>query len=1537
MNMKKFGLLLSLSMFSNMFFAQSYPDNREKFIKAFTTITSDYLEKEEKDFIKDELSVKLLNVSEFPDSYFNQMVLTCNTMESKRLKVYPEIYNYVYSVFSFVKNKQPQSSFTAWHSSVDKLLDGKNINKFKDFIELSAGFFSKNRLAASSNEEWYFYGNYIFEFDSKPIIKFTNGRLVCGFPNKGAKKGEPRFIDSLVVYKTNGVYDPILKKWDGKGGVLNWVKVGFKDTETFAEINSYDVNLKSNAIKADSVLLTSPFFPGKKVKGTLTDRAFRIIREADKNYPQFISYERKLAINNVFPDMDYVGGFSLQGASLVGLGNATELAQLTIKKDGKKFIVAKSQYMDIRPEKIQSNVTKFTMYIGEKDSIIHPGIGFKYMKDSNYVELSRGKYGVAQAPLNDSYHKLDWYVQKVLWYRSSNELTFTYEYGTSQEQRVARFESSNYYDGRLYDRLQGMDQVHPLSALYNYCYKYDEFTLSEGKAATALGKTVEQVKTQLLDLSSYGFISYDTENKIVIVNQKTKNFIEARTGKIDYDNLIFVSDMRPRQTYSPEQLKDNPALQKIAANDSLLSLKRRYMSSFGNMSLKTFEMNLESVDRVTISDAQASFVLPKDAKVVIGKNRGFKFSGWVSTGKFEINTEDASYAYETNKINLFKTKESYFRAKPMRPEDGTRSIALGSPVYGIVGDITVDDPTNRSGLKKNITNYPILKVTKPSKVYYNQKRLFKGAYDSARFYYTCLPFEMDSLDNFAEHSFRLKGELVSAGIFPVIKEDLKIMPDYSLGFSTVAPQEGYVFYGTKAMYKNKIVLSNNGLQGAGIINFVHSISDSKAFTFLPDSTLGYAKFENKPNESGVQFPDVVSPDAFITYIPRGNVLKATSTPREDLMFFGGQAKMKGTAIIKPTGMTGFGLFDMEKARLGSDAFRFKRHDIDSDTAMFNLKNIYQEPGEEPLAFKTDNVTCHISFKDRKGDFKSNNGESVIEFPVNQYICRMDMFIWLMDKDELDMEKSKDENNININTDLELRTNNFVSTHPEQDSLRFSSPKARFSLKGKTIYCYKTEFVDIADARIYPNKMELTIRKKAAIDPLNNSTIVANYVTKYHTFTNASTEITARRNYKAVGDYPYYDADSVKTMIRMDRIYVDSTFQTTAHGVVSSEAGFKLNKFFDYYGNMKIKAANPLITFEGATRIAHNCSNFTKSWMSFKSEINPKNIQIPVSQNMKTLEGQSIAAGIVWRDSRMKDSIRLYPTFLSAMESQTDPIFITASGLLQYDFTAKEFQIGSKEKLLNRNEAGNFLALHTETCSLNAEGKINLGMDYGDITVDAVGYVTYNQNTGVTEVNSTMRFNLPFDKGAFEAVGQRIVDYEGSKPLSFENTNIEQAMLTWSGQKVADKIKSEFTLAEDKKIKRIPDEFEKSIVITGIRLKSTPQTKDVRGLMSSLESASIVNFYSKPVMRQVVFKSLFEQIYSNNGDHFSMFMQVPGGPDYLFDYSMLKKDGTMNILTNDVELSNTINSLKEEKRKVKNFLYQISTNSVFLGKLNAIFE
>ncbi len=1532
-------LLLSLVAIAPTW-SQSYPSDKEKFTKTLQTLCGDFLSKEDKDFLKDELEPSLTKMNTFPDKYFTQMVSTCNAIEAKKLKPYPDVYNYVFSVYNFIKNKQPESSFTAWQGSVDKLLDNKNVKKFSDFIETSATFFSRNAVAVSPNYEWYAYGNYIFEFTDKPTIRFTDIRLVCGFLNKDSDRKERRFLDSVVVYNTSGTFDPILKKWDGQHGTINWLKVGLKANETFAELNRYDINMKQEEFKADSVKLTSPYFPNKKILGRVDDRAFRIIRDVDKTFPKFVSYERKLSIPNIRPEMDYTGGFSLQGANLIGLGNAKEPATITIFRNAKPFMVCQSQLYTIEPKKIYSETTKVTMAFGLKDTISHPGVIFTFQSDSNYVELMRGKAGISFSPFKDTYHQLDIYSPKITWLRGSKELLLNFDfYATSQEQRVARLESFNFYDGKLYDRLQGLEQVHPLAAIFNYCYKYDEFNVPEGKIASALGKTLEQVRPLILELAGYGFISYDTDNKMVQVNKKLENFVKARSGKIDYDNLMFVCDLRPKQLegVSQEEIDAKPYLADLQKKYKKLTDERRMKKEFGRINLETQEMQLDAVDQVILSDAQASFVLPDNGKVTVKQNRNFDFTGWVNAGRIQTHTLVANFNYAANKVNLVQTDRTTFKVRPIRQQDGTENILMTSDIIGVTGEIVIDAPDNRSGVKKDV-GFPMLKSTKPSKVYYNDKNIYRGAYDSTRFYFTVDPFTVDSLDNFVQKYFSLKGELTSAGIFPVFKDSLKIMPDYSFGFSTKAPSTGYAFYGTKAKYNNKILLSNKGLQGEGKIDFLQSTSQSiNLFTFLPDSTVGFAKFENRPVEIGVQYPDAVSNNAYIVYVPKSNVLKVSSTQDEDVSFFKGEAKLRGQAILRPTGMTASGVFRMPKADFGSDNFKLKRWDIDGDTTNFRIKNTFKEEGEEELALVTNNLAGHISFKERKGDFVSNNGETPMILPVMQYMIKMDAFSWLMDQDDVEFNSKEKQSDININTDLALTGNNFFSIHPKQDSLQFRAPKANFSMKEKVIKCTKTEFIDVADARIYPKNMEVTIHKKAEMDPLKEAKIVANYVTKYHTFLNANVKISARKDFLADADYPYISADSTKTMVKMDKISVDSSFQTFAVGNIDKNANFKLSPQFDYYGKMKINAANPLITFSGATRINHDCEKFAKNWMSFTSQIDPKNIQIPVSNKMKTLDGAPIAAGIVWHDSPVKDSVRLYPTFLSSMESEKDQILIAANGLLQYDFNAKEFQISSAEKFVNRDAPGNFLALHTGTCSLNGDGIINLGMDLGDITVDAVGTVNYDQATGGTEINATLKLNLPMDNGAWEAVGSRIVAYEGSKPLMLENTTLEMALRNWADVKSADKIKEEYTLSEDKKIKRVPDALEKSIVLTGVRLKNIPDAKDFEGLMSAVEGAAIVNLYGKAVMRQVMCKAFFDQRYSNQGDAFILALDVPGGPNYILDYSMVKKDGKLTIVSSDAELSSSINAIKEDKRKSRNFLYEMSTNSGFLNKLSRIFE
>ncbi len=1593
----KYLVLCLITLCFQWSWGQSYPESREKFVKEFQKKITEYGRGEFFDFAKKELPAQLLESNEFPDAYFIEMVRTCNAMEAKRLKVYPEIYNYVYSVSSFVKNKQPEESYRAYQATVDQMLDSRYVKKIKQFVEFSSGFFSNGKIAESSNYAWFYLkGNYSFDFNKGVIVNFDSGNLICrAISSSGKNRGES--VDSLVMSGAGGAYDPVLKKWVGSGGRVTWNKVGLNPNETYADLHGYKLSLKSSTIRVDTVDLHSKYFDNP-IQGSLTDRALKINREADKVYPQFLSFDRKLEIKNIVTGMDYRGGFAYQGATFFGAGTNKERAQITYKREGSTFMTVAAEQINITPKKVFATRGRFAMYLPNGDSISHPGINFDYILDTKNFQLSRTRKGIGQAPFQDSYHKLDIYVPKISWNEGDDDLYFTFDFATSRDQRLARFESQAYFDERLYDQLQAMEATHPLVGISKYCYKYDEYVLTEGKAATALGKTIDQAKPTLLTLSSLGFINYDSETKIVKVLPKLENFVRAKAGKIDYDNIVFKSDMRPKKIrdftqaeiegdgylnnillivkeeeykyrpksekdkfdpktvsfsrfenniefaakviegyYPKEQVLGNPyfqlLLRKAKEKDEALRLKEE----FGTMSLSTLAIDLGAVERVLISANKNTMIFPSDSKVTIKENRDFTYSGWTNSGKLETNTQLASFDYEEFKINLEKTNESIFRIRPLQADHGTKGIPMVSSLTGLTGEILIDDPMNRSGNKKEFGNYPQLKSVNKTKIFYNDESIYAGAYDSTRFYYTVDPFNLDSLNTFSEVNWRLEGELVSAGIFPNMREPIKVMPDYSFGFSTKAPESGLEFYGTDAKYKNKIVLSNNGLQGAGTINFVNSTSISKALSFLPDSTVGIAQFTNRPVESGIEFPDVSSDQAFITYIPKQNVLKAKSTPQNDLLMFDKEARLRGTAYVRPKGMSGRGLMTFKNANLISQNFTYDRHDVFADTSSFRLKNESEDLSENALAFKTDNVKSHVSFEERIGQFNSNEGESTVEFPVNQYMAKMDQFKWFMDELTVEMSK-KGEADINIDAGVDLVGSNFFSTHPKQDSLNFRAPRAKFDLKRKTIRCDKVEYVDIADARIFPDSSKLIIRKKAKIDKLINAAIVANYVTKYHRFEKAEVEILARRKYKAAGDYPYYDRDSNVTYITMKDIGLDTSYQTRASGKVAADENFKLSPEFDYYGDVAIRAANPLISFSGATRINHNCDKFDKNWMAFTSEIDPKNIQIPVAQEMKDLEGKAISAGIVWRDSPSTDSIALYPTFLSTLVDSKDPLVMTASGLLQYDFGTKEFQIAPEDKLLNRGEKGNYIALHTESCSMNGDGVIDLGMNYGDAVVDAVGVVNYNQNTGKTSMNITARFDMPLDKGAMQDVANRINEVEGLQPMDFSSTTLEQAVVEWDDIKQADKLKEEYV--QEGKVKKLPSGLEKSITITGLRLSSynNDRWQDYKGLITDVESAVLVNIYGKPVMKYVPLKAFFQQTYSGaRNDKFNLYINIPGGLDYYMNYEMQKKDGTLKIKTGDKELEAAINEIKEDKRKKRNFKYEMTTQSVLLSKFMALFE
>jgi len=1510
-------------------FAQPFSSEPEAFLKEITKYLNASNRTKTKPFIEKFETVWL---NDFPAEYRSKVVETSNLIVEKRLSAYPNLHGYLLSTYSFVKNNQPKESFDSWHATIDKLLKSKKVKKFKTFIEMCSGFFTDGTIFSNTRHIWGVRGGeYRFEFErNNPKIYFEDATFYCYIKNKSKGRKVMKFVDSTVVRATNGEYQPLIFKWNGDGGIVDWAKTGLDPKKNYATITDYSLSLKATKIQCDSVEVHTNFYE-KPLVGNFIDMARSTTNEIDKIYPQFISFSRKIIKKSILPEIDYVGGFALNGNSFTGVGYGDEFANLIFYKEGKTFLKTSSKRFTINEKGVKAKECRVTMYLNETDSLFHPGLRLEY--DTKKVELIRTKNGVGQAPFSDTYHQLDMFVEKIIWTKGESNIELTWEKGTNK--KVATFESKNYFNDRLYTKLQGMSRMHPIVALYKHYYKYDEETFSIAKASTLLGLTINSAIPTLLDLANKGFITYNKTQKTITVLEKSKIYIDAKSGKSDYDDIVFYSDFTEIKT-KPNRKPDG-SIDKSAEYWNLraekLNKRKKSIKNFGLMNIKSLDLKLNEVEYVELSVIQNVVVLPENGELVIQDNRNFLFSGNVIAGKLETKPKEATFDYDNFKIHLLDVEQTLLNVRPIFG-GYDRLVDMPSHIEGIRGEILIDHPKNKSGNKKQITDYPKLRVKNSAYVFYDHKAIYNGTYDSASFYFKLDPFSIDSLDNFDEKSIQLVGEFRSSGIFPVFKETLTIQEDYSFGFKTVAPSGGYKFYGQDAKYNNDIRLSNNGLRGSGEIDFLTSHTVSKDFVFFADSTMGISEFTNKgqTKSEGIEVPDVQASGAMVTYIPKQNLLK-TKSKNSPLYLFNKEVDMNGETWLSPKGMTGKGLMYFGQAEVASQTFKYKRWIIEADTADFNLADANAESIKDQITFATNNVNAHVDFEARRGEFKSNDGTSKVEFPVNEYFCYMDMFTWLMDNDE--MELSKNDNDLNIDSELDLAGPNFFSTNPKQDSLSFRAPKATFSLKDKIIECNKIEYLDIADARISPSDKKIIIRKKAKMDPFENATIVANFVTKYHTINNAYVEVFARRKYEAKGDYSYVDANDKEYKIKFNSIHPDTAYQTVATGEILQEENFKISEQFDFYGKANLNASNEFLNFDGATRITHECDQFAKNWMKFNADIDPTNIQIPVDENMKDLDGNDIAVGIILRTTSDIDSLGIYPTFLSSLENKRDRVLFTTSGVLNYNEDASEYRIASQDKLINRNEKGNYISLHTKSCSMNGDGVINLHVNLPDVEFKPTGTVNYNASTGTTTMNVSGGLDFYYDEKALEMNADKILETEELSGIDFNTITLEQAIKEDIDEKTAEKIKSDYTLKGE--VKKIPKQMQKPFYFTNVRFTWDDRSKsflskDITGIVSMGSKAIFKDFTVKMAIQY----SVEDKKQKGRGDKLSYMIELPGAKHYFYHFERIQKDTKLQVFTNDKLLQEYILALKEDKKKQKKLSFDYSSKTIYLSQFRSLF-
>jgi hypothetical protein len=1354
-----------------------------------------------------------------------------NQMLLKGLRPFPDFYNYVSALNVFIDSHQTDGLFDEWFVVLKGLIKVKNSRHFLVFVDQSIALFGEDLIYKSQSARWkVIHPDYHMKFDSVPVLTFQPTTIVCYSNN-----------DSLVIYRTKGILYPLDLLWKGTGGRVDWQRAGLDPDKVYANLKDYRIRLKFASFEADSVEFFNKKFFSFSLFGRYSDKVLANVTEEKALYPTFNSYDKTIGIKNLFKNIDYMGGFAMEGAKILGTGSAKEDARLVFHRNNREFVRIFSKLFVIRTDRINSARASITIY-HENDSIYNPVLMVKYIDEKKELTLTRDERITMISPWYDSWHQIEIYCESLTWKLNEPRMNFEMMKGPNQEGRAV-FESANYFSLQRYEKLQGIDEFNPLYILRKFSEKYKtrDFTLDQ--IVTFMEKPPEQVEAQLLTLSYKGFLIYDPEDKTGRIKEKLINYVKARDEKIDYDVINFNSTVTAK--------------------------------SNGLLSLDSFDLIIQGVPKVFLSDSQQVYIYPDKEQVILKKDGDFLFSGKVEAGLFDYYTKMSSFEYNKFKLNLpyIDSMAVYVMSRTKDPKTQTYPLVkVRTYITNLSGDLLIDDPKNKSGLKK-FPDYPIFNSKNVSYANWEKRSVQEGVYKKDKFYFSLDPFTLKSIGSFPTDSLKFKGALVSSGIFPDIREPLTVRPDYSFGIAANTGQNGLSAYGGKGTFYSKIDMSNQGLRGDGKLVYLNSTSLSDDFIFYPDSmkTMGRS-FTASELTGVVECPTVRGDSVREFWKPYKNILKVSSV-RKDISLYNNESALSGSLSLTPAGLTGQGTLKIRDAEMDAFLFEFKHRVFDATVDVFRIKSV----NLSDLSISTRNYRTHFDFDARKGEFISSKGISRVDFPVNQYICSMDRFDWLVDNRAILLynERSKqgdvaDSLSLNDLVNYKFPGTEFVSTHPLQDSLRFYSPRAKYDLSTNMISAQDVKVIRVADAAIFPDSGKVYIMKEARMKPLNRAGIIANANNKFHRFYNCGISISSRKKYTGDGFYDYVERDGQREQINFTRIAVDTMGETVAEGSVSDTTRFFLNPEFEFKGVVDLRASQRNLTFDGGFRAVMDCFSGNRPWTLFRSDINPMQVMIPLDDPLRDIRFQKLGLGIMFSNT----SNRIYPAFFSIKKSYSDSVMISSLGKIDYDLSSNTFRIMEMDRRKDPGLAGNTLSLTTSDCVLHGSGRINLVLNSGALKLESYGTLDHFIIPDSTHARVALALNFPFSDDALTKFTTQLSS-TNLAGLVFSTSPYVEAMKTLLTKKEFEKAKSEMEMVG--RFRRFPDELIRTLFLADVKLHWDTLIR------AWISNGSIgIGCVGKVQVNRYV-SGILEFQKKKNGDDFTFYFELTKGDWYFFNY------------------------------------------------------
>jgi hypothetical protein len=1296
----------------------------------------------------------LWNAAKFNEVQQNYIIRSSEEMVVRGNKVNPDFTLYLKTLSVTKDSGVAEPKIDNWLKASLNFIQSSSKN-FVPFMQSTYWLFSESSIYISDSKKWQTSPtDYTFNFNSTKGVNvtFKNIDLFC----KTA-------ADFIWIRNTGGVWEIDAQKFSGSKGQIDWDRVGIPANDAFVELGDYKIDLTKAEFKADSVWLKYDKLIGEKLLGSLEDKASYAAASDDKEklrdigYPHFISKRKDVTLAKFSSGKVLLkGGMELKGGAVISGGTPENKATVEIYYKKKLMVLARSENFTIKESQLKSLKTEITIYT-DSGNIYHPMMQFNFNIGKELLVLTRGKEGIEQAPLYDTDHNLEIWVDQVIWKLDEPRINLD----MLMNEDIARFESANFYREFNYEKIMGMLSYHPLTKMSKYCTDNRKWEFTLGEYASSIGSKKENLKQQIIMLNDEGFIYFDPVTEKIRVKEKLINYVRNHYKIADYDVIRFSSVIGARPN--------------------------------AYLNLINYDLVLEGVRAFRFSDSQQVAAIPSEQKVTIKNNRRLIFGGRVTAGRFDFFGAEFDFEYERFSI----TSQLIDSMKIFYPDtlEGNFLIPVKTVLRDLNGELLIDKPNNKSGFK-DYPDYPIFSSRGRSVIAYDKQGIFNGAYKKDIFRFEVDPFQIDSLDNFTISGLKFPGMFVSGGILPEFKYEASIMKDYSLGFERANPPGGYEMYEGKGHGEIDISLSEQGFWAKGEIEYEGAKMVSDKIVMMPDSM--NAEVKEYSIARNAKYPRLLATDVLTHWMPKSDSMYINTKGHDVDIFADGQT-FKGNLVQTSKQLSGSGVLSWDNARLTSADMRFSPNRAKAEISRIEIGDF--ETNKISLA--SPNVKSDVDFDNRTGDFIANQKGLFTELPFNQFATSMDHFFWDMNRKTVLFTKTgslKDEESI------------FISRNPLQAGLSFMCPRALFNMTEGVLYAEKVPYIDVADSRVFPDEGKVVINKDADIQELKKAKLLAARDNKFHDVYDANVKVAGKYALSGNGYYKFKDKHQTGQVIYFNVLKVDRDTHVLASGYLYDSLNFVISPKIGYKGSVELFSHEEFLSFNGYVKPLHTFTGVWSNWFRYTGKPDPTDLVIPAS-DPKNEDRRSMNASL----NLASDSVHMYPSFFNFKRVYADPEITNDTGVFYYDEAEQEFRVGNSEKLLNNAPRGSYLAFNEKTRTIYSEGKLNLGLNFHEkfnIITAGKAYKQEEDSTFTIETLFGMEVVLPDE--CYTRMLEVIKKSGGSSSgIDLKEDYLKNALAEFLEDKKLDKVMEEIN---DNSQMRFFDEIGQSLFFTKANLE-----------------------------------------------------------------------------------------------------------------------